>query len=200
MHKDYFEHIAGVYDGDAKRISNIDRIARAITENVEFDPEMHLMDFGAGTGLLLERIAPLVRKITAVDISKSMTAQLESKRELIECELEILQIDLVSSELSEKFDGVISSMTMHHVENIEAMFIKFYTQLREGGILAIADLDKEDGSFHRKDTGVYHQGFEREEMAQAAMQAGFRDVKVVDASVVEKEQGAYPVFLLAGRK
>mgnify|MGYP000170947871 CR=1 FL=1 len=200
MSKDYFEHIAGVYDGDDKRTSNIDNIANTIFENVDLHSEMHLMDFGSGTGLLLERIAPRVQKISAVDISKSMTDQLESKRERIPCELDILQIDLVSTDLSGNFDGVISSMTLHHVEDIDALFVKFYGLLQEDGFVALADLDKEDGSFHTRDTGVYHQGFEREVIQNAAIQAGFREVGIVDASVVQKEQGAYPVFLLTAKK
>lgn len=129
-----------------------------------------------------------------------MTEQLESKRDRIPCEMEIRQIDLVSTDISDKFNGVISSMTMHHVEDVEALFVKFYALLHEDGIIAIADLDKEDGSFHSVDTGVYHQGFERDVIANAARQAGFREVAVVDASVIQKEQGVYPVFLLTGKK
>jgi hypothetical protein len=89
---------------------------------------------------------------------------------------------------------------MHHVKDIAAMFVKFYALLNDGGIIAIADLDKEDGSFHDEDTGVYHFGFARDEIALAAKQAGFRDVEVVDASMLYKPQSEYPVFLLTAKK
>lgn len=200
MSKDLFEHKAGVYDKDDSRVSNVANIANAVIENVSLDRKMHLMDFGSGTGLLLERIAPFVRKITAIDISKAMTAQLDKKRASIDCELEIREIDLESADITDKFDGIISSMTMHHVKDIEAMFVKFYSLLDDGGLIAISDLDKEDGSFHTEDTGVYHFGFDRDAIATAAKQAGFREVKVVDASVVHKPQGAFPVFLLTAKK
>lgn len=200
MKHDFFHKKAGAYDNDAKRVSNVANIANAVLENVCIEKNMHLMDFGAGTGLLLERVAPHVKKITAVDISKSMTEQLSQKRTSLACEVDILNIDLITTEVRETFHGVISSMTMHHIEDIEAMFTRFHSLLHEGGFLAIADLDKEDGSFHTDNSGAYHNGFEREVMIKAAQQAGFSEIKVVDASVVQKPQGLYPVFLLTGKK
>ena len=200
MSKDFFEHKADIYEKDDNRVSNVENIANAVIENVSLDPKMHLMDFGSGTGLLLERIAPFVRKITAIDISKSMIEQLDKKRDSLSCEIDIREIDLVSEDITDTFDGIISSMTMHHVKDIEAMFVKFYSLLNGGGIIAIADLDKEDGSFHTDDTGVYHFGFDRDAIAIAAKKAGFREVEVVDASLMHRSQGDFPVFLLTAKK
>ncbi len=39
--------------------------------------------------------------------------------------------------------------------------------------IAISDLDKEDGSFHTEDTGLYHFGFERDAITSVANLAGF---------------------------
>lgn len=200
MSKDFFEHKAGTYENDDNRVSNVENIANSIIANVNLDRNMHLMDFGSGTGLLLERIAPLVNKITAVDISKSMNAQLAKKQTSLGCEIEILEMDLATADVVQKYDGIISSMTMHHVQNVAAMFLKFHSLLNDGGFIAISDLDSEDGSFHSEDTGVYHSGFERDSIAQAAKQAGFRDVEAVDASIVRKPHGEYSVFLLTGKK
>jgi cyclopropane fatty-acyl-phospholipid synthase-like methyltransferase len=200
MSRDFFEHKADIFDSDDNRVSNVENIANAVIKKVSLDRQMHLMDFGSGTGLLLERIAPFVRKITAIDISKSMNDQLERKRVSLSCEINILAIDLESTDITDKFDGIISSMTMHHVKDIAAMFVKFYSLLNDGGIIAISDLDTEDGSFHTEDTGVYHFGFDRDAIALAAKQACFREVKVVDASVVHKSQGEFAVFLLTAKK
>lgn len=200
MNKDFFEHKAMIYDTDDNRVSNVENIANAVIKNIKLDRNMHLIDFGSGTGLLLERIAPFVRKITAIDISTSMNDQLDKKRGSLSCELDILEIDLASVDITATFDGVISSMTMHHVKDIEAMFVKFYSLLNNGGIIAISDLDKEDGSFHTEDTGVYHFGFEREMIVNAAKQAGFQEVKIIDASIVHKPHGKFSVFLLTAKK
>ncbi|WP_396588473.1 class I SAM-dependent DNA methyltransferase [Bermanella sp. R86510] len=200
MSRDFFENKAGIYDTNGNRVSNVDNIANAIIKNVSLDRKMHLMDFGSGTGLLLERIAPFVEKITAVDISKAMNSQLDKKRANMACDVDILEVNLESTDITGKFDGIISSMTMHHVKDIKGIFTKFYSLLNDSGIIAISDLDKEDGSFHEEDSGVYHYGFDRDEIAFAAKQAGFHDVKVVDASVVHKSQGGFPVFLLLAKK
>lgn len=94
MTKDFFAHKARNYEQNPDRVDNVDNIANAIVGNVMLDKRMHLMDFGSGTGLLLERIAPQVRKITAVDISRAMNEQLQAKRPQLACELEILEVDL----------------------------------------------------------------------------------------------------------
>lgn len=196
MKKDFFAHKAGSYEQNKSRVDNVASIANAIIRSTALDAAMHLLDFGSGTGLLLERIAPLVRKITAVDVSRAMNEQLNAKREAIGCELEILEIDLEKSSTDQLFDGIISSMTMHHVRDVDAMFRKFYSMLDEGGFIALSDLESEDGSFHTEDTGVFHFGFNRDAIAQIASAAGFKNVEVTNASVVHKPQGDFPVFLL----
>ena len=198
MSNDYFEHKAGSYEQSKCRVDNVENIANSIHRAVTFDKAMHLMDFGSGTGLLLERVAAQVGKITAVDISKSMNSQLNEKRSRLGCEIEILEVDLEKSAIEQKFDGIISSMTMHHVDDVSSMFGKFHSMLNDGGFIAIADLDTEDGSFHTEDAGVFHFGFDRNTITKAALEAGFRNVDIVSASVVHKPQGDFPVFLLTG--
>ncbi|MBK7498257.1 MAG: class I SAM-dependent methyltransferase [Ignavibacteriales bacterium] len=200
MSNDYFEKKAESYDKDVNRVSNVDNIANSILSSIPFNKNMHIMDFGSGTGLLLERVAPFVKKITAVDVSESMTKQLSEKIKNLDCEVEILQLDLTKTKMDMKFDGIISSMTLHHIEDTQAMFNDFYTMLNDNGIIAISDLDIEDGSFHTEDTGVFHLGFERKAFQDKAIAAGFKNVKIITASIDEKPHGKYPVFLLTGNK
>ncbi|MBI2306246.1 MAG: class I SAM-dependent methyltransferase [Rhodocyclales bacterium] len=196
MSIDHFAHKAGSYEQNRSRVDNVDNIASSILNAIRFDRAMHVMDFGSGTGLLLERIAPHVGKITAVDVSRSMNGQLRAKAGRLGCTLEIVETDLEESDLDARFDGIVSSMTMHHIADVTAMFRKFHSLLKDGGFIAISDLDAEDGSFHGEDTGVHHFGFDREWFAESAAAAGFRAVRVVPASVVHKPQGDFPVFLL----
>ncbi|MCV6589996.1 MAG: class I SAM-dependent methyltransferase [Marinobacterium sp.] len=197
---DFFAHKAVDYEQDGKRVSNVDRIACSIQEAVSFRSDMKLMDFGAGTGLLLERIAPLVASMTAIDISASMIAQLETKRDRLSCELTTLQLDLTQRTLDQQFDGIISSMTLHHIENIPALFVQLHEMLLPGGFIALADLEPEDGSFHIEDTGVFHHGFEAAALIQTAASAGFQQARVVRTGEVEKPHGCYPVCLLVAFK
>jgi ubiquinone/menaquinone biosynthesis C-methylase UbiE len=199
--KDYFAHKADAYEQNAARVNNVHTIADAILEKITYDKtHTHLMDFGSGTGLLTSQIAPYVRKITTVDVSASMNEALKAKLPTLPCEISMLELDLTRAELEEQYEGIISSMTIHHVEDVQALFHKFYRLLKSGGTIALADLDKEDGSFHKEDTGVFHFGFEQEAFASWAKQAGFEDVNIEIVSVAKKPYGEYPIFLLTARK
>ncbi|MBL4585206.1 MAG: class I SAM-dependent methyltransferase [Pseudomonadales bacterium] len=197
MSNDFFKDKADSYEQVTHRVANVENIARAVLGSANLKSGMNIMDFGSGTGLLLEQIAPAVTSITAVDISQSMNAQLEKKRADIKCELEIIEMDLTQSSLDRKFDGIISSMTMHHVDDIAAMFEKFHSMLDTGGFIAIADLVTEDGGFHTEDTGVFHFGFDPDEFLALASDAGFNNVELSVVSTVHKPLADYPVFLLS---
>jgi putative AdoMet-dependent methyltransferase len=198
--KDFFVHKAENYENRPNRITNLDNIAGTIIATIKLDRSMHLVDFGAGTGLLLERIAPHVRKITSIDVSPSMAKQLAEKKDRLPCELEQLELDLEKTDAPGVYDGVISSMTLHHIRDVETLLRKFHAMLKPGGFIALSDLDKEDGRFHTEDTGVRHHGFERGWIEAAARRAGFSEVATHNASVISKPDGDYPVFLLTARR
>ncbi len=197
---DYFEGKANDYDKEVARGKNISNIAQLILREGNYHKNMSIMDFGSGTGLLLSEIAPSVGKITAIDISKSMNEVLESTRRSIDCELEIVEMDLSKETLNKQFDGIISSMTIHHVKNLDKIFEKFYNMLHKNGTIALADLDTEDGSFHKVNTGVHHLGFDRDEFIKIAKSVGFKNLKTQTVGLVEKPYGKYSVFLLTGMK
>ena len=159
---------------------------------------MHLVDFGSGTGLLLESLAKEIGKVTAVDISPSMTDILREKS--IPCELDIKELDLTKEDLDLKVDGIVSSMTIHHIKDVPALFKKFHKMLKSGGFIAIADLDSEDGTFHSVDTGVEHFGFDREEFVNFAKEAGFTNIKIEDATTILKPHKEFGIFLLTAIK
>ena len=130
-----------------------------------------------------------------------MLEALAAKEELqgkVECRCQ----DILESPLEERFDGVVSAMALHHVEDTEALVARFAEQLKPGGLIALADLDREDGSFHEPGTeGVFHHGFDRAALQSILETAGFEDVQFVTALEVEKEdKGPYTVFLVTARK
>jgi len=166
--KDFFENKSKTYSKDSKRVRNVQTIANGIIDKISYSKDMHIMDFGSGTGLLSIEIAPYVGKITGVDMSKSMNEELQANKDLVACDLEILELDLSKSDIDKKFHGIISSMTLHHVEDIVELFKKFHSMLDEGGTIALSDLYTEDGSFHSEDTGVFHFGFDEEFILKCA--------------------------------
>ena len=197
---DHFENKSKTWDMNSKRVQNAKGIADLIVNNIKLNKSMELMDFGAGTGLLSYFVAPYVEKIVAVDNSPSMLKEFHSKCDDFSCETEVIEKDLSTETLDRKFDGVISSMTIHHLEDIPALLSKLYTMLDEGGFIALADLDSEDGTFHSDNTGVFHYGFDRHILAQYAQDAGFKDVSFSLASTISKPHAEFTVFLMTAVK
>lgn len=174
-------------------------VGDAIVQSTPLHEDMTVMDFGAGTGLISSHVAPKVAKIVAVDISQAMLDKLRDKAAL-KGKVEIVCQDILQNPLDAEFDLIISAMAMHHVEDTGLLAQRFYQHLKPRGRVALADLDTEDGSFHEPGTeGVYHSGFERAALAALFQQAGFRDVQIKTAHVVQKDQ-TYPIFLLTAEK
>ncbi|MEE4299040.1 MAG: class I SAM-dependent methyltransferase [Pseudomonadales bacterium] len=198
---DLFAHKAADYDRRPGNLEALERIGATLIGRVELAEHMALMDFGAGTGLLLQQLAPHVGRITAVDVSPAMHAKLREKLAAIPCEVELLALDLECSDLEATFDGIVSSLTLHHIRDVGALLRRLAACVRTGGFIALADLDAEDGRFHEPGTeGVHHHGFERAALRAQVEAAGFRDVEFVTATVIEREGRDYPIFLLTARR
>lgn len=176
-------------------------VGSCILEHVELNEHMQVMDFGAGTGLITSQVAPHVSRITAVDVSQSMLEKLVAKQTLKE-KVEPLCHNIIEQPIDTRFDLIVSAMAMHHVEDTDKMLQRFAEHLKPSARVALADLDKEAGTFHPADAeGVFHHGFERDELQKKMEDNGFKDISFVTAHTVDKEGKTYPVFLaLATRK
>ena len=200
MKQDNFSDKAKDWDSNSKVVNNASSIAKLIKENIKLNDSMTLMDFGAGTGLLSSFISDSVNKIVAVDNSPAMLSKLQSKIDNFDCEVEILEKDLSVENIDNKFDGIISSMTIHHLEDTALLFGKFYDMLDENGFIAIADLDSEDGSFHSDNCGVFHFGFDRDKLREIATKVGFKNIKFQLANKINKPSREFSVFLMTAVK
>ena len=197
---DLFEEKAQDWDVDEMVRALSSAIGSAITDSVKLQNHMQVMDFGAGTGLITSQIASQVASVTAVDVSQSMLDQLISKQEL-QGKVDALCQNIIEHPLDSEFDLIVSAMAMHHVEETDKLIQRFAEHLKPGGEVALADLDAEDGTFHPEDIeGVYHDGFERDELKRAMEKHGFTNVRFITAHTVEKGDKAYPIFLLTASK
>lgn len=175
-------------------------VTRALREAIALTPSMTVMDFGAGTGLVASKVAPDVERLVAVDVSEAMLAQLAAKPEL-QGKVRIAHRDILEEPLDEKVDLVVSAMAMHHVKDTRALLAALHAHLRPSGRVALADLDTEPGTFHPPGTeGVFHAGFDREELRALATEAGFTDVAFVTACEVHRDERAYPIFLMTATR
>jgi ubiquinone/menaquinone biosynthesis C-methylase UbiE len=197
-----FDERARTWD-DAPKIERARKIAAAIRAAVPLSRDMTAFEHGCGTGLLSFELRGELGDITLADTSEGM---LEVLREKIAAaaatRMHPVKLDPAVDPLPAVRYGVVySMMALHHVPDTDAVLRRFGEMLAPGGWLAIADLDREDGSFHGPQVDVHH-GFERADLQRRAEAAGFRELRFSTVFEVRKgePERAYPVFLMSARK
>jgi len=200
-----FDSRAAQWDNLPRRVALANAVVDAIICEADPQPEMRMLDYGCGTGLITLGLLPLVKDAVAVDSSHGMLEQLEVKsHEAGISNLQTMFIDLDQEwHLPEGVDLLVSSMTMHHVPEVAPLLVHFRESMNPGAQLCIADLQQEDGSFHDDAAGIPHKGFAVDEMEKFFLEAGFTAVRTVPVMSVQKERAGkiqeYPVNLTIGR-
>jgi ubiquinone/menaquinone biosynthesis C-methylase UbiE len=188
-----------------ERISRAARVAAAIEDAVPLGPTDRLVDVGAGTGLLGLALVDDVGEVVLLDPSAGMIEVATEKLAASGLRLvNAVRHDLlVDPPPADPFDVAVSLLVLHHLEDTVAALTAIRELLVPGGRIALADLDTEDGSFHSADAeGIHHRGFDRAAVAKLAESAGFVDVAIRTATVIDEgaEGDGFPVFLLTGRR
>jgi ubiquinone/menaquinone biosynthesis C-methylase UbiE len=201
-----FDAAAMEWDANPVRVALARAVVEAVRAAVPLHAEMSVMDFGAGTGLVSLGLLSEVAEVTAVDASDGMLRVLAGKaRELGAENLHTLHCDIAQAELPPgRFDLIVSSMTLHHLPDAPFVLGRLRPALRQGGWIALADLDAEDGSFHADKAGVYHSGFDRETVCRWLEVAGFAAPAAREAYRITRPgsdgiRRIYPVFLVTAR-
>lgn len=211
---EHFDRTAATYEDPAKE-RRAGEIARAVVGATGLRPGARVLEYGAGTGLVSRALTGLVDdlSLTLADNSAGMREVLQRKvsEGVLPAGSRVVDLDLEVGGAGDagdagvlggaEFDLVVSSLVLHHVRDLDRVLAGFAGLLAEGGRVAIADLDREDGSFHEHlhDFDGHH-GFDREELAAALGRAGFARVSVADCTEVDKEGTAYPVFLATAER
>ena len=202
-----FDKEAAAWDEHPARVQLASDVAAAISRQVTLRPDMDVLDFGCGTGLVTLRLAPLVKSITGVDSSRGMLNVLVAKiAKQNLTNVRTLLLDLEAGDtLSDEYDLIVSNMTLHHIREVGPLLDRFYKAISPGGHLCLCDLDLDDGLFHDDNQGVFHQGFDRAVLRRAFLDAGFEDVRDTTAAEVTKPTRLgglrrFTIFLMTGLK
>ncbi len=201
-----FDDKAKEWDSPEKQ-ERAEHIADAIRSHVQLSTDMSAFEYGCGTGLLSFELRKDLGPITLADNSEGMLNVLRDKIEAKSADdMTPVKLNLSEDPLPEdRFDLVYTMMTLHHIPDIKHILNQFYDLLHFGGCLCIADLDKEDGSFHGSDADV-HQGFDRSELTDLAKDIGFINIRFDTAYNMEHEINddgdtkMFPIFLMVAVK
>ena len=200
-----FDSRAETWDSDPAKVERARVIADKIRSAIPLHAQMNALEYGCGTGLLSFPLQRDLGHITLADTSEGMLAVLREKIASTGARnMKPVQLDLLCDPLpGERFDLIYSMLTLHHIPDTARILSAFHALLKPGGYLCIADLDKEDGSFHGPGFSG-HNGFDRSDLEAKAANAGFEQISFSTAHAMEKsldgENRRFPVFLMVARR
>lgn len=173
----YFKQVAGQWDNLRSGYFS-EAIRNAAIAKAYLRKEMVVADIGAGTGFLSAGLAPLVRKVYAVDGSPDM---LEVARKNL---AEFKNVEYHESDglhlpfPDESLDAVFANMYLHHVPDPIGAIQEMVRVLVPGGRLMITDLDQHTYTWMKEEMADEWLGFERQQI-----RAWFEQVDLVNIIV-----------------
>jgi tRNA (cmo5U34)-methyltransferase len=202
----HFDNAARNWDDNPVHWERSEAVAASIQKMIPLKTDMTALEYGAGTGILSFLLHDKLAEITLMDSSPEMVKVIQEKIDNTGVlNMKPLLFDLENdSNHIQKFDLIINQMILHHVNDIDGIFFKFYNMLNPGGYLAIADLNTEDGSFHGEGfTG--HKGFDHGDLAIRLNKKGFKNTSHKQCFVMKKQTDdgkikEFPIFLLIALK
>jgi ubiquinone/menaquinone biosynthesis C-methylase UbiE len=201
-----FDIKAGEWDKNPMHWDRSEAIAKEIIKVIPLKKDMTALEYGAGTGITSFLLKDYVKEITLMDNSSEMVRMINEKIDSTKVKnLKTLNFNLETQEYKGgKFDLIFTQMVLHHVNDIEKIIGAFSMLLNHGGFLAIADLYKEDGSFHGEGFSG-HNGFGMDSLSDILRKNHFSEIShktcfVIDRKLSETESKQFEVFLMTAQK
>lgn len=144
--KALFDQAAQIYDQTRRRyIPCFDQFYGTVVELIPYpaDAAIHVLDLGAGTGLLTALLAGAFphAHFTLTDISAEMLTQARTRFADEPARFHYQVFDYVTEPLVGQYDVVVSALSLHHTawSDLPEVFKRIYAVLHPGGIFINAD-------------------------------------------------------------
>lgn len=203
---DHFDLEAVTWDMDPARVERAQNIADQLRAVIPDTEGKTAMEIGCGTGLMSFCLQDHFSKIALVDSSQGMIKVLEEKinNQRID-HFKTFHLDFL--ELPDdvpRVDAIYSLLTLHHIRDYRKALKASKGRLLPGGYLCIADLEKEDGSFHAHIPGYdLHNGFERDHICNILQDLALDIVHNEICYVIDSDKSgqlkSFPLFLIIGK-
>ncbi|MFN8061693.1 MAG: metalloregulator ArsR/SmtB family transcription factor [Vicinamibacterales bacterium] len=163
------------------------------------DERWQVGDFGCGTGVLAEALAPFVRRLVAVDTSDRMLDVARTRLRRFP-HVDVRQGDLESLPLGEgELDAAVMLLVLHHIPMPNRALAEAFRVLRPGGLFVIVDMCAHDQEEYRTQMGHVWLGFDPVETQRGLEGLGFESAGVHLLPADPKAKGP-ALFLARARK
>lgn len=165
--------------------------------------EMTVVDIGCGSGYMTEGLAPLVKRVIAIDTSPSMLEEL--KKRLNFRNIAVVGGDLENIPLSnESVDAVFGNMVLHHAPHPSIAIGECARILRKGGMIILTDMNEHHNEWMMEEMADVWLGFAHQDvkvwMERANLEGEVRRVGSCCGASTKGETVKISVFIAMGRK
>lgn len=144
---EHFNREAGKFDlGIKKSVPHYDKMLAVLAQMLPFSSadSFKVIDIGTGTGNVARMLRASFPKcgLTCLDLSPKMIEKAIEKLKAF-TGITYIQADVSSYKFDEKYDAIVSSLTLHHLETDKdkhAFHVKAFKALNKGGAFINADI------------------------------------------------------------
>lgn len=148
-----------------------------------------VLEIGAGTGRFTLEIAPMVKQVTAVDISNKMLDCMRQKMIVNGVSnIEPICGDFMELNFDKKFGLIISFSAIEYIKDSKALFAKISELLAPGGHLIVTTTHDtffrwwgRMGNYFRQ--GIYMDAYSKKKMRGLLTAYGLKEIEIADLSL-----------------
>jgi ubiquinone/menaquinone biosynthesis C-methylase UbiE/DNA-binding transcriptional ArsR family regulator len=182
--RDFFRNNAEKFRQQQDLIANYEQYAATVAQvlsDAPLDQHRVALEIGPGDGAFLQELAPQFERVVALDNAAEMLASARVNAENAGLEnIEFLCGDTSSGDLQGlQADCVVINMVLHHTPDPAQILADVAGYLAPGGVVLVTDLCSHDQGWARENCGDLWLGFDPQDLAAWAEQAGLRDIASV---------------------
>ena len=136
--KTAYDRWAAQYDTDANDTRDLN--AKVLRKQDFIESENDVLEVGCGTGLNTEWLAAQAGHVVATDVSGEMLARARERLENDSVTLQQLDVTEPWPFEARRFDAVVATLVLEHVEALGPVFREARRTLRDGGTFYLAEL------------------------------------------------------------
>lgn len=129
---------AAQYDSNLNKTRDLEAIAlREVLATVQFDT---CLEIGCGTGKNTAWLLTKSKEILAVDLSEEMLSKAKSKIKSEKVRFQLGDVNQPWTFLTRKYDLIVFSLVLEHIQNLGAIFEKASHALNPEGLVYLGEL------------------------------------------------------------